>query len=230
MKTDKNISYTKRILQNPILGLKAIKIIPNSSSLFSLARVIYDSFLYGKKYDAELQVKVGDTAPFFELPNVLGINVKLEDFLKTNKVVLIFYRGDWCPFCNLWLREFQKLLIDFEKENAIIIAISPQIPNDSLSTQEKLNLRFQVLSDIGNKIAKKYTKILTYEGKSAEALKNIGINLNEYNDDETGEVPIPAVFIIGQDNKVHFAQSEGGDYKKRADPKNVLLALRTERF
>ena len=230
MTINKNISYIKRFLLNPILGLKSIKIIPNTNNLFSLARVIYDSFLFGKKYERELKIRVGDTAPLFELPNAVGEKLKLEDFLKNNQVVLIFYRGDWCPFCNLWLREFQKYLIDFEKENAIIIAISPQIPNDSLSIKEKLDLKFQVLSDVGNKIAKKYTNILTYEGKSAEALKNIGVNLNEYNLDETGEVPIPAVFVIGLDSKVYFAQSEGGDYKKRVDPRNVLVVLRAERL
>ncbi|WP_268849352.1 peroxiredoxin-like family protein [Flavobacterium aestivum] len=221
----KNISYFNRFFLNPFLGFKAIKILPKSYYFFSLVKVIYDSFQFGKKYSSELKVKVGDTAPTFEIPNAIGNSVKLDDILQNQKVVLIFYRGGWCPFCNLWLREFQNLLPDFEKTGATLVAVSPQIPDKSLSTEEKLNLKFQVLSDIGNKVARQYTGILKYEGSSDKALKNIGVDLNEYNNEETGEVPIPAVFVIGQNKEILFADSEGGDYKKRVEPKNVLLAL-----
>lgn len=226
--TTKNISYFKRFILYPFLGLKAIRILPKSYNVFSLVKVIYDSFRYGKKYGVELKVKVGDNAPTFELPNAVGNNIKLGDILQTQKVVLIFYRGGWCPFCNLWLREFQNLLPDFEKANAIMVAVSPQVPDKSLSTEEKLDLKFQVLSDIGNKIARKYVGILKYEGSSKKALENVGVDLSEHNNDETGEVPIPAVFVIGQNKKILFADSEGGDYKKRVEPKSVLLTLQTK--
>lgn len=74
----------------------------------------------------------------------------------------------------------------------------------------------------------KYTCILKYEGNSKKALENAGVNLIEYNNDETSEVPIPAVFVIGQNKKIVFADSEGGDCKKRVEPKNVLLTLKQQ--
>lgn len=177
----KNISYFKRFFLNPFWCLKAIRILPKSYNVFSLVKVIYDSFRYGKKYSSELKVKVGDTSPTFELPNAVGNNIKLADILQTQKDVLIFYRGGWCPFCNLWLREFQNLLPEFEKANARMIVVSPQKPDKSLSTEEKLGLKFQVLSYIGNKVARKYTGIFKREGNSKKALENVGVDLSEYN-------------------------------------------------
>ena len=83
-----------------------------------------------------------------------------------------------------------------------------------------------MLSDAENSVAKKFTGILKYEGKSAGQLKELGIDLAEVNQSESGEVPIPAVFIIDRNRKVLFAKSEGGDYKKRVDPMEVLVGLK----
>lgn len=199
--------------------------LPKNINLLSMPRLILDSFRFGKKYGKELKANVGDRAPLFELPNAVGLPVKLEELLLENKVIIIFYRGGWCPFCNMQLRAYQNVLPDFKKAGATIVAVSPQLPDKSLSMEEKLGLQFTVLSDLGNTVARKYTGILKYEGKSAEALASFGVDLNEFNDNESGEVPIPAVFIINQDRKIVFAQSEGGDYKKRVEAHDVLSAL-----
>ena len=114
----------------------------------------------------------------------------------------------------------------FNEYGAKIIAISPEIPDRELTDDEKTDLKFEVLSDIGNSVAKKFTGILKYEGKSAERLRELGIDLNELNQSESGEVPIPAVFIIDQNRKIIFAKSEGGDYKKRVEPQEVLALLK----
>jgi peroxiredoxin len=114
----------------------------------------------------------------------------------------------------------------FEEYNARIIAVSPEIPDRNLSEEEKTDLKYEVLSDVGNGVARRFTGILKYEGKSAERLKELGIDLAEINQSESGEVPVPAVFIIDQNRKVVFAKSEGGDYKKRVDPQEVLVALK----
>lgn len=190
-----------------------------------MPRLILDSFRFGRKYNKELKANVGDQAPLFELPDAVGSAVKLEELLLKNRVILIFYRGGWCPFCNIQLRGYQNALPDFKKAGAIIVAISPQLPDKSLSMEEKLGLQFMVLSDQGNDVARAYTGILKYEGKSAQALTDFGVNLHEFNDDDSGEVPIPAVFVINQDGKIVFAQSEGGDYKNRVKAQDVLLAL-----
>src|SRR5690606_19685001 len=103
----------------------------------------------------------------------------LDHILKEKKAIIIFYRGGWCPFCNLQLRVYQNYQDEFEKAGAVIIAISPQIPDQSLSVKEKQQLNFEVLSDIGNKIARKYTTVLKYSERSTKALQGIGINLDE---------------------------------------------------
>src|SRR5690606_27732310 len=120
------------------------------------------------------------------------------------------------------LRVYQNYQDEFEKAGAVIIAISPQIPDQSLSVKEKQQLNFEVLSDIGNKIARKYTTVLKYSERSTKALQGIGINLDEYYEEGIGEVPIPAVFVIDQKGKIIFAKSEGGDYKKRVEPEDIL--------
>lgn len=146
--------------------------------------------------------------------------------LDQNNVILIFYRGGWCPFCSLQLRQYQNMIPQFNEYDARIVAISPEIPDRELTEEEKTELKFEVLSDAGNNVAKKFTGILKYEGKSGERLKELGIDLTEINQSESGEVPIPAVFIIDKNRKVLFAGSEGGDYKKRVDPQEVLTVLK----
>lgn len=195
-------------------------------NLFKLIPLLIDSYRFGEKYDGKTKLKEGDKVSDFELPNVQGNNIKLFDLLRHEKVILIFYRGGWCPFCNLQLRQYQTAMPQFSVYGAKIVAVSPEIPDRNLSEEEKMDLKFEVLSDVGNTIAKKFTSVLKYEGKSAERLKRIGIDLSEINQSVGGEVPIPAVFVIGQDHQILFAKSEGGDYKKRVEPKEVLDILK----
>ena len=193
---------------------------------FKLFPLLIDSYRLGDQYKPDLRLKEGDKAPDFALPDVYGEMINLHSILLQNNVILIFYRGGWCPFCNLQLRQYQNAISQFDVYGAQIIAISPEVPDKNLTAEEKADLKFKVLSDVGNKVAKKFTGILKYEGKSSERLKDIGIDLNKINQSESGEVPIPAVFIIGKDHKILFAKSEGGDYKKRVAPAEVLTVLR----
>ncbi len=98
---------------------------------------------------ASRALKPGEVAPDFILPHVDGRSVRLYSELERGPVVLVFYRGGWCPYCNIHLRGFQKLLSEFEAADAQVIAISPQLPDQSLTTQEKDELAFLVLSDVG---------------------------------------------------------------------------------
>lgn len=222
---DKNISY-KRGFLNPKELIQRMGDIPNKLNIVSSVKVLFDSYRFGKKYTKELKLNVGSKAPNFTLPNALGNSVTLYGLLEEQNVVLIFYRGGWCPFFNMQLRVFQNALDDFKSLGATIVAISPQLPDKSLSQEEKLGLKFHVLSDKRSQVAKKFTGMLNYKGKSAEALNRLGIDLNDYNNNDCGEVPIPAVFVINSHKKIIFAQSEGGDYKKRVEPLDVQNALR----
>ena len=105
---------------------------------------------------ASRALKAGDSAPDFILPDAQGNPVRLYPLLREGHVVVVFYRGGWCPYCNLHLRGFQRRLAQIRELGAQVVAISPRLPDNSLSTQEKNELAFPVLSDVGNKIGRKF--------------------------------------------------------------------------
>ena len=110
---------------------------------------------------AEKSIKVGEKAPDFNLPNPKGESVGLNELLQKGPVVLNFYRGGWCPYCNLELNAYKKRLPEIEELGASLVAISPQTPDNSLSTAEKNELKFQVLSDVGNRTANEFGLVFT---------------------------------------------------------------------
>ncbi|NRB52297.1 MAG: AhpC/TSA family protein [Saprospiraceae bacterium] len=173
-----------------------------------------------------LQLAKGDKAPNFTLPNVLGNPVNLYDQLKENRVILTFYRGVWCPYCNLQLAQYQQVLPELEALGAKVIAVSPQTPDNSLSMQEKNNLAFEVLSDAGNQVARSYTTVFKNGEKPVQAMADLGYDFSSFNVDGSLEIPVPATFIIDQDGRVLFAESEGGDYRERIGPAKLFEALR----
>jgi hypothetical protein len=104
-------------------------------NLFKLIPLLIDSYRFGNKYGSELKLNEGDKAPDFNMPNLYGENVNLYNTLDSKRVILIFYRGGWCPFCNLQLRQYQNMIPLFEEYNARIIAVSPEIPDRNLSEE-----------------------------------------------------------------------------------------------
>jgi len=185
-----------------------------------------DANSLSKTYTNILQLKKGDTAPNFKLPNALGSEVSLSEVLQKKKVVLTFYRGTWCPYCNLALNSYQKILPKIQELGAEMIAISPQTPDHSLSIKEKNELAFEVLSDVGNKVARHFTTVFRNGEAPIQAMCQLGINFSDFYEDDSAEIPIPAVFIIGQDRTVLFAESVSGDYRERIEPQFILDALK----
>ncbi|MEM9340991.1 MAG: redoxin domain-containing protein, partial [Bacteroidota bacterium] len=106
-----------------------------------------------------------------------------------------------------------------------LIAISPQTPDESLSIKEKNELQFEVLSDNGNIIAKQFTTVHANPEKSRIKMGELGYNYDSYYSDEDSELPVPATFVIEQDGTVSFAKSEGGDYRNRVEPSEIINAL-----
>jgi peroxiredoxin len=172
-----------------------------------------------------LKRAVGDQAPDFSLLNATGQAIRLSNLLKKSKVVLVFYRGVWCPYCNLQLKQYQEVLVDFESNDAQLVAISSQTQDASLSMTEKNELSFEVLSDNGNMVAQQYTTVF----KNAEApltkMAELGIDFDSFYTDDSKELPVPAVFIIEKNGIISFAQSEGGDYRRRVEASAILHAL-----
>ncbi len=173
----------------------------------------------------DTSLAVGAAAPDFTLPGVDGEQVSLAKLLTDGPVVLAFYRGGWCPYCNLELRALQAALADITAAGATLVAISPQLPDNSLSTAEKLELAFPVLSDVGNVVAREYGLVFSLPEDLRSVYDGFGIDLPAANGDQTFELPVPATFVIGRDGSVAWRFVDP-DYTHRGDPADVLAALK----
>ena len=175
---------------------------------------------------ADQSLNTGDTAPNFSLPNATGQTVTLGNLLSSGPVVISFYRGQWCPYCNLELRALQAVLPDIQSLGAQLVAISPQTPDNSLSTTEKNELTFEVLSDVGNQVARQFGLVFSLPEELRPIYQGFGIDLPAHNGDETFELPIPATYVIKSDGAIAHAFMDP-DYTKRMDPADILAALRS---
>lgn len=175
---------------------------------------------------ADGAAKGGDIAPDFSLPDVRGEMLRLSDMLKTGPVVLSFYRGGWCPYCNLELRALQAALPDINRLGATLIAISPQTPDESLSTAQKNELAFSVLSDAKSVIAKKYGIAFDLAQELRPIYAKFGDALTDKNADENWVLPIPATFVIDRDGTIAFAFVDT-DYRNRLEPSEIISTLQT---
>ena len=143
-------------------------------------------------FSKQAVVGVGDAVPNFELPDATGKQVELQTLLREGPVVLTFYRGGWCPYCNIELQALQAALPEFTAHNAALVAVSPQTPDQSLSTAEKNELEFSVLSDVGNDVAGEYGLVFTLPEALRPIYAEFGIDLPSYNGDDSFELPVPA--------------------------------------
>ena len=175
---------------------------------------------------AKTALKVGDRAPSIVLGNAKGETVDVGALLKKGPVIVAFYRGGWCPFCNLELRAFQRLLPDIEASGASLVAISPEKPDESLSTAEKNALTFEVLSDVGQKVGRAFRLVYDFSDELKSAYNGFGLDIPAKNG-TAGEwaLPISATYIIGRDGVIVYAYTDA-DYRDRADPSDILAALK----
>jgi len=168
---------------------------------------------------------VGDRAPLFALPDARANEVSLADRLASGPVVLVFYRGEWCPYCNTYLRALQAILPDIRKKGAALIAISPQTPDHSLSMAEKADLEFDVLSDATQHVIRDYR--LQFElpaDLQAVHLDAFQLDLRLQNADGSWNLPVPATFVISQQGTIVSADVDA-DYRRRMEPSDLLAAL-----
>jgi peroxiredoxin len=174
---------------------------------------------------AENAIVAGDIAPDFTLPNITGDPVSLYRALNSGPVVLSFYRGGWCPFCNLELQALQAQLSEFKALGANLIGISPETPDKSLSAIDKHRLDFEVLSDIGNKTAGKYGLLFTVYEEMRPLYLKWGLDVPASNGDDSWELPVPATYVIDTDGVVRAAHVDK-DYTRRMEPAQILATLR----
>lgn len=170
-------------------------------------------------------MRSGERAPNFRLPDARGGSVELDERLAHGPVVLVFYRGQWCPYCNLELRAYQQKLRQFAAMGATVIAISPQTPDNSLSTAEKNELAFPVLADVGLHVARAYGIAFDLPPELVELYQRQWQNdLVKWNGSGGWSLPIPATYMIAPNGRIELAQADP-DYRDRLDPDAVLTAL-----
>ena len=175
---------------------------------------------------ADRAVKEGDVAPNFTLPNARGEQISLYACLENGPVVLTFYRGGWCPYCNMQLRAYQGILPELGSLGATLIAISPEPVDSSLSTAEKNELEFEVLSDINSDAGRAYRLMFELSDELQAFYTEMGNDLSKRNADGEWHLPLPATYVIDTNKRVTLAFVDA-DYRDRLEPADIIAALRT---
>lgn len=169
-------------------------------------------------------LKVGDKAPDFVLKNSHGKQVKLSSLLAKGKVILTWYRGGWCPYCNKALNQLQEILPQIKQQGATVVALTPELPDYSSGTINKNKLQFEILSDIDNKIAEIYGLKFTLDQKTATFYES-KMNLSKVNGNNLSQLPVPATYIIDRKGIIRFAYLNP-NYKERVNPTELIKELK----
>ena len=171
-------------------------------------------------------IKVGQKAPKFELPNPVGKLMSLDALLEKGAVVVTFYRGDWCPYCNLQLRALQARLSEIHELGATLVAISPQVPDGSLTKSEINEMDFIVLSDQDAKVASEYGVAWEVPEFLLDHMRvDRSLDLEKINNGNGSVLPIPGTFILGRDGVVEWSYVNV-DYRTRSEPEEIIQALK----
>jgi peroxiredoxin len=176
----------------------------------------------------ERAIRTGDQAPDFTLPDPRGRGVSLGTLLEAGPAVVTFYRGGWCPYCNIQLRAYQAILPEMTALGARLVAISPQLPDGSLPTAEANELTFAVLSDAGNKVARTFGLVWSLPEELRAALRSNNKALPGINGDDSWELPVPATYVVARDGRIALAAIDV-DYRNRLEPDAILTTLRSLR-
>ncbi|MBW0178540.1 peroxiredoxin-like family protein [Sediminibacterium sp.] len=169
-------------------------------------------------------LKVGDTAPMFNGIDMNGKTFSLESALKKGDVVLMFYRGQWCPYCNKQMSQMNDSLSMITGKGATVVAISPEIQENVVKTVEKTKASFPVISDVQMKIMKDYQVNFAVPQATIDRYKNFGIDFNVVNGGNGANLPVPATYVIGKNGKIKYVFFNP-DYRKRASVKEIASYL-----
>ncbi|MFK3971389.1 peroxiredoxin-like family protein [Pseudomonas sp. NPDC087358] len=173
---------------------------------------------------AERALKVGDRAPVFTLDDPDGNPVSSAELLAKGPLVLSFYRGVWCPYCNMELQALEEALPALRDLGASLVAISPQIKANSRKSVRQNKLSFPILSDVKGDVGAQFGLRFNLPDYLIDLYKGFGNNLPVFNDDPSWTLPMPARFVIGQDGIILYAEVNP-DYTQRPDPSELLPAL-----
>jgi len=175
---------------------------------------------------AEEALKAGDNVPDFDLPELGGDRVQLTDLLADAPLVISFYRGEWCPYCNLEMQALQRSLPDIEQAGGRLIAITPELPEYAGRTRDKGNLTFPILHDRDNAVAKAFGLVFILSDMLRPVYEGFGIDLAESQGNDRFELPLPATYIVRSDGVIAFAFVDV-DYTQRMEPDRIVEILKT---
>lgn len=167
---------------------------------------------------------IASKAPDFKAKDQNGTEIKLKDLLKKGKVVLVFYRGHWCPYCNRELSRLQDSLQLIKDKGATLLAVSPEKPENISKTTEKIKAEYSVIYDEGLKIMKAYDVAFEVPENTVTRYRNSNIDIEKINGANGKYLPVPAVYIIDKESTIIYRFFEP-DYKKRPHVKDLLEYL-----
>ncbi|MGZ7053555.1 MAG: peroxiredoxin-like family protein, partial [Candidatus Angelobacter sp.] len=173
---------------------------------------------------AERALKAGDHAPAFELPDGDGMLWRSEDLLRSGPLAIVFFRGRWCAYCNAQLAALQEIHQQIAAAGASLVAISPQTQKHSYMTRDMHQLRFPVLSDQGNQVARKFGLVYRLSPELQAMYESIMTKLPGYNGDQSWELPLAATYIVQPGGNISWARIDG-DWRRRPEPEELLQIL-----
>ncbi|WP_454689815.1 peroxiredoxin-like family protein [Achromobacter aloeverae] len=174
---------------------------------------------------AQKALKAGDQAPAFTLNDPEGKPVSSADLLRQGPLVVTFYRGVWCPYCNMELQALQAALPDIREAGANVVAISPQVAANSRKSVRQNALEFPILSDTRNDVAAAFGLRFALQDYLVDLYKSLKNDLPAFNGDPSWTLPMPARYVIAPDGTIVYAEVNP-DYTRRPDPSEMLPAIR----
>jgi peroxiredoxin len=194
---------------------------PSKEALETMHRATAELIESGQAQRAR---KAGDTAPEFTLKDPAGQDVSSRDLLAQGPLVVSFYRGVWCPYCNLELQALQAALPEITARGASLVAISPQTAPNSRKSQRENKLDFPILSDVKSEVAAAFGIRFALPQELVGLYRSFKNDLPTFNDDPSWVLPMPARYVIGTDGVIAYAEVNP-DYTQRPDPSELLPVL-----
>jgi peroxiredoxin len=198
--------------------------IKSELSTDELATVEHATELLRRSGMTDRAVKVGQAAPDFTLKDEDGSSVSLAQLREKGPVIVTFYRGVWCPYCNEDLKALQAALPTFRSMGASLISISPQSPANSRKSKRDNRLDYPILSDQGNAVADRYGLAYSLPDDLRQLYTRWSINLEAFNGDASWRLPIPGRFVVQPDGLIAYAEVDP-DYTRRPDPSELIPIL-----
>jgi peroxiredoxin len=170
-------------------------------------------------------LKVGAKMPSFSLADATGKTVTSDSLMEQGNLVIVFYRGAWCPFCNTYLRTLQKNLDPIRSNGGVLVAISVENADNSVAVVKKNELDFVVLSDPNLELARKFGLVYQLPDTTNKQYIGYGIDLAKRNSMEKAELPVSATYVVDGKGNIAYAFLDH-DYKKRAEPEKIIETLK----